>query len=109
MFVARACLDMLIRSEDLSKTDYILSQFKAHSGPSPLLHAIEFIIEGLRTNDFEFIKKIAMIDYAPAFKRDSQLIDKIDTICQKYLNGQTIKPVNPMQAMMANMFGMGKK
>ena len=109
MFVARACLDMLIRSEDLSKADYILGQFKQELGSSPLLHAVAFIIEGLRAADFEFIKKVAMVDYAPAFKRDSQLVDKIDTITQKYFEGKSIKPVNPMQAMMANMFGMGKK
>ncbi len=72
---------MLIRSEDLSKTDYILRQFKAELGASPLLHAVEFLIEGLRAGDFEFIKKLAMIDYTPALQRDTQLIDKIDTIC----------------------------
>ena len=71
MFVARACLDMLIRSEDLSKADYILGQFKQELGSSSLLHAVAFIIEGLRAADFEFIKKVAMVDYAPAFKRDS--------------------------------------
>ena len=66
MFVARACLDMLIRSEDLSKTDYILGQFKEELGSSPLLHAVEFVIEGLRAGDFEFIKKLAMVDYTAA-------------------------------------------
>jgi hypothetical protein len=67
------------------------------------------LIEGLRAGDFEFIKKLAMVDYTAALQRDTQLIDKIDTVCQKYLNGQSIKPVNPMQAMMSNMFGFGKK
>ena len=40
MFVARACFDMLIRSEDLSKTDYIVGQFRDELGSSPLLHAV---------------------------------------------------------------------
>jgi len=42
------------------------------------LHAIEFILEGIRTADFEFIKKVTMTDYNPAFRRDPQLIDKVD-------------------------------
>ena len=67
MFVVRACLDMLIRSEDLTKTDDLLGQFKVELGSSPLIHAVEFIIEGLRAGDFEFIKKLAMVDYAAAF------------------------------------------
>jgi len=71
MFVARACLDMLVRSEDLSKTDYILGEFKQELGSSPLLHAIAFIVEGLRSGDFEFIKKLTMTDYAAAFRRDA--------------------------------------
>jgi hypothetical protein len=87
MFVARTCFDMLIRSEDLSKTDYIINQFREELGTSPLLHAVEFVVEGLRVGDFEFIKKLAMTDYATALQRDSQLIDKIDTICQKYFKG----------------------
>ena len=71
MFVARACFDMLIRSEDLTKTDYIVGQFRDELGSSLLLHAVEFVIEGLRTGDFEFIKKLAMIDYAAALQRDT--------------------------------------
>jgi hypothetical protein len=72
---------MLIRSEDLSKTEYILNYFKEEIGSSPLLHAVEFIIEGLRAGDFEFIKKLAMVDYAAALKKDSQLVDKVEAIC----------------------------
>ena len=52
-----------------------------------MLHVVEFAIEALRENDFEFIKQIATVDYTLALKRDSQIYDKIDLVCQKYFNG----------------------
>ena len=108
MFVARACIDMLLRSEDFGKAEYILNSFRQQLGSTPLLNLVELLIDGLRANDFEFIKKMVTVDYLPSVRRDGLLFDKIDKVCLKYLD-QSFTPVNPMQAMMANMFGGGKK
>lgn len=62
----------------------------------------------VEAGDFELVKKMVLEDYASVLGRDPLLIDKIDKICQKAFNGQSIKPPNPMQAMMAQMMGMGK-
>lgn len=61
---------MLIRSTELAKTYYILESGKKMYGETPLLNCVEFVIEGLKAQDFEFIKKLVLEDYAPVLRRD---------------------------------------
>lgn len=63
----------------------------------------------IESGDFELVKKMVLEDYAPVLRRDPTLVDKIDKVCGRAFNGQSLKPPNPMQQMMQNMMGMGKK
>jgi hypothetical protein len=104
LFVARACLDMLLRSTDLSKTRAIRDHFtdvKDSSGAeSPLLQFIEFLIEAIELEEFKLVNQMANNDFKKALDRDPSIYDKVDTICRKYFE-QSIKPENPMQKLLA--------
>ena len=104
LFVARACLDMLLRSTDLTKTRAIrvhFSDVKDSSGAdSPLLQFVEFLIEAIELEEFRLVNQMANNDFKKALDRDTSLYDKVDTICRKYFD-QSIKPENPMQKMLA--------
>ena len=88
---------------------YILESAQQSVGSTPILNFVQFLLVGIQEGNYEFIKKLVLQDYAAVLKRDGLLFDKIDKICERAFGGQGLKPVNPMQAMMANMFGMGKK
>lgn len=108
LFVARACLDMLLRSTDLAKTRAIREHFsdvKDSSGAeSPLLQFIEFLIEAIDLDEFRLVAQMANNDFKKALDRDPTLYDKVDTICRKYFE-ESIKPENPMQKLLAQMTG----
>lgn len=104
----RTCLDLLCRSDEVSGTKFILEAAKTRVGSTPLINFVEILISAIEEDNFEIVKKMALEDYAPVLKRDGTLVDKVDKICQRAFKGQSIKPVNPMQQMMAQMFG-GKK
>jgi hypothetical protein len=108
LFFTRACLDMLMRSTDLKKTKFILENGKKMCGESALLNMIEWFVAAIEEKDFEFAKKMITEDYQPVLRRDPSLEDKFDKVCQRAF-GEGIKPQNPMQAMMAQMMGGGKK
>ena len=97
LFIARACLDMLIKSKDLDKTRAIRNHFRTSVGNSALLNFIDFLIEALGLQEFGLIKQMATKDYEKELSRDSSLFEKVNTICEKYFSGQSIKEVNPMQ------------
>jgi len=107
LFFTRACLDMLLRSTDLKKVRYLHDNAKSHCGASPLLNFVEWLIECIEAKDFELAKKM-IEDYATVLRRDVAFEGKLDAVCQRAF-GQSIKPPNPMQAMMAQMMGGGKK
>lgn len=108
LFVARACLDMLLRSTELDKTRAVRNHFsdvKDTSGAeSPLLQFVDFLIEALELKEFGLINQMANQDFKKALDRDPALFEKVDTVCRKYLN-QSIKPENPLQKMLASMTG----
>ena len=96
LFYARACIDMLLRSTAVAKTKVILDEGRKVAGPSPLLNFVEFLIEALIAQNFEMAKTMTLTDYAQHLKRDPQLSDKVDKVCQKAF-GQGFQPPNPMQ------------
>lgn len=81
LFFTRACVDMLVRTADLKKTQFLLEHAKKACGASPLLNMVEWMIEGILAKDFELVKKMLLEDYAPALKRDPTLEDKLDKVC----------------------------
>jgi hypothetical protein len=108
LFVARACLDMLLRSSELSKTRAIREHFsdvKDSSGAeSPLLQFVEFLIEAIELEEFGLVNQMANQDFKKVLERDPALYDKVDTICRKYFE-KSIKPENPMQKLLQSMTG----
>ena len=56
MFIARACLDMLIRSTDISKARAIRDHFRGTVDGTPLLNFLDFFMECL------VIKEIGLIN-----------------------------------------------
>ena len=105
LFVARACIDMLQRSKDISKARAIRENFRdikdADGAPSPILNFVDFLIEAVELGEFEFIEQMANHDYNAVLKRDSGLYEKVNQICMKYFEGRTIKAENPMQKMLS--------
>ena len=71
------------------------------------MNFVDFLIEALALQEFGLIKQMATKDYQKELNRDPSLFEKVNTICEKYLGGQSIKEVNPMQAMLKNMLGGG--
>ena len=62
-------------------------------------------MEAVKTHDLELIKQMANQDFATILKRDPSLYEKVNTVVEKNFEGQSIKEVNPMQAMLKGMFG----
>ena len=112
LFVARACLDMLQRTTDLSKARAIRQHFKNVTGPdgspSPILSFLEFLFEAVELGEFEMVEQMANQDYKAAVSADPALYEKVNQICLKYFGGRSIKAENPLQAMMSNLLGGGK-
>ena len=78
---------MLIRSNELAKSKYILEHAFKAVGSCPLLNLVDFLIASIEEKEFELVKKMVLQDYASVLKRDGQLVEKIDKICQKAFNG----------------------
>ena len=59
LFVARACIDMLQRSKEISKAKAIRDHFKeikdADGAPSPILNFVDFLIVGIEYEEIELI------------------------------------------------------
>ena len=89
LFVARACLEMLIKSTELAKTRHIRQHFK-DVPQSAILNFVDFLIEAVEMEEFEMVKQMANVDYAIELKRDPTLYEKVNTISEKYF-GHTIK------------------
>lgn len=107
LFYAKAAIDMLQRTEQLAKVEYIVTRGIQKCGETPTLFFVQMLMTFVKEKRLDLVKKMCNEDMKPIMQRDTVFEDKIDKICQKWC-GEGIKPVNPMQAMMANMFG-GKK
>ena len=83
LFVARACLDMMIKSQDLEKTRAIRDHFRSLP-ESVVLNFVDFVTECVELKEFEMIKQMANVDYAEELKRDRSLYEKVNTITEKY-------------------------
>jgi hypothetical protein len=105
LFVARAVLDMMLKSPDAEKSKVIRAAFA--NIKSPLMTVIDILYLCIEAKDFALVNKMVNEDYAVAVKRDNGIYQKIDGVCRKEFN-QSIAPVNPMQEMMARMMGGGK-
>lgn len=105
LFVARACLDMLIKSTEIEKTRAIRAHF-SNTPQTQMLNFIDFLIECVECEEYEIVKQMANVDYASELKRCPSFYEKVNAISEKYL-GQGIKKSNPMQAMLSNMLGGG--
>ena len=68
LFVARACLDMLIKSCELEKTRAIRAHF-ASTPQTLLLTFIDFLIECIELEEFEMVKQMADVDYRVELRR----------------------------------------
>ena len=105
IFIARACLEMLIKSTEIQKTRKIRERFaRKVDPPTPILNFVDYLLECIELEEFEMVKQMANVDYAAEWKRDSSLYEKINTICEKYFDS-TIKKQNQMQAMLSQMLG----
>jgi len=62
----------------------------------------------LTAKNVPLISKMVNEDYATIVRRDGDIYNKMNAICETVL-GQGVAPVNPMQAMMKQMFSGGKK
>ena len=87
MFYARACIDFLLRCNELAKTKYILECAQQSVGSTPILNFVQFLLVGIQEGDYEFVKKLVLQDYAAVLKRDGLLFDKIDKICERAFGG----------------------
>jgi len=105
LFVARACLEMLIKSQEIGKTRALRQYFKGQP-QTPILNFIDTLIECLELEEFGLIKQMANVDYASELRRDGSLYEKVNTITEKYFD-QPIKAPNQMQAMLSNLLGGG--
>ena len=105
LFVARACLDMLIKSKEVENARRIRQHF-AELPQSVVLNFVDFVIECVDCGEYELLKQLANVDYADELKRDKTLYEKVNTISEKYFE-KPIKKQNQMQAMLSNLFGGG--
>ena len=72
------------------------------------MDVLDFFFMFLTEKNIQAIGKMVNEDCGPICKRDGEIYAKFDNICQNEF-GNGIAPVNPMQQMMKNMFGGGKK
>lgn len=107
LFYAKAAIDMLARTDELGKVEFIINRGTEKCQETPTLFFAQMLLAFVKEKRIDLIKKMCYEDMKAIMQRDPVFEDKVDKICQKWL-GEGIKPVNPMQAMMANMFG-GKK
>ena len=84
LFVARACIEMLIKSPDLAKTRALREHFRNSVAQTAILTFVDFLIEAIECNEFELVKQMANVDYAAELKRDHGLYEKVNTICEKF-------------------------
>lgn len=105
IFVARACLEMLIKSTDLGQTRAIRQHFKGLK-QTPILNFVDFLVECIEMKEFGLVKQMANVDYEDELRRDPSFYEKVNAICEKYFQ-QSIKKQNPMQAMLSNLLGGG--
>ena len=63
LFVVRACLDMLLKTNDLNKTKKIRQAFSRIQ--TPLTNLIDMTIECIEAKEFEIVRRMANEDYAP--------------------------------------------
>lgn len=84
LFVARACIEMLIKSQEIDKTRTLREYFREKVVQTPLLTFVDFLIEALELQEFELVKQMANQDYAAEIQRDPSLYDKINTVSEKY-------------------------
>ena len=68
--------------------------------PSPILSFVEFLFEAVELGEFDVVNQMANEDYKSALACDPSLYEKVNQICMKYFGGRSIKPENPLQAMM---------
>lgn len=108
LFVARACLDMLLRSNELGKTREIRSHFsdvKDNSGAeSPLLQFIDFLVEAIELGEFGIVHQMVTVDFKKVLERDPALFEKVDSVCRKFFS-KSVKPENPMAKLMQQFTG----
>lgn len=64
-----------------------------------LTNFVNIILESIEVKDFDLYKMMCN-HYMPHIKRDGKFVEYLDKIAKYYFDGQTIKAVNPMQAMM---------
>ena len=98
LFVARACIEMLIKSTELAKTRQLREHFRSQH-QTPILTFVDTLIECIACQEFELVKQMATVDYAVELKRDAALFDKVNTVTEKYFS-QPVKKPNQMQAML---------
>lgn len=100
LFVARATLEMLIKSTEIVKARTIREHFRATLPQTQLMTFVDFLLECVECQEFELVKQMANVDYNAELKRDSTLYEKVNTVCEKYFS-QGIKQKNQMQAMLS--------
>ena len=92
LFIARAIIEMLIKSSEIEKTKALRAHFASHP-QTALLNFIDFLIECIECQEFELVKQMANADYNSELKRDPSIYEKVNTICEKYFS-QGIKKQN---------------
>ena len=105
LFVARACIEMLIKSTEVEKTRKIRAHF-ASQPQTPILNFVDMLIECIELDEFELVKQMANEDYAAELRRDPSLYEKVNAVCEKHFES-TIKKPNQMQQMLSQMMGGG--
>ena len=73
---------------------------------APLTNFVTIALEAIQAKDFELYKML-INHYRPHLSRDGKFTEYLDRIAKYYFDGQTIRAVNPMQAMMSKMMGGG--
>ena len=91
LFVARACVEMLIKSTDVAKTRKIRSYF-ASQPQTPILNFIDVLIECIEMDEFELVKQMANEDYAQELRRDPNMYEKVNAVCEKHFQTSIKKP-----------------
>jgi len=111
LFVARLCLEVLIRNykdqqRALSTVNTVLAAFPEQAS-SPFVTFVQMICEVINLGgDGDDFKQVVNL-YKPQLSRDRSCIEYIDRIA-KYFFNSTVKAPNPMQQMLNNMMGGGK-
>lgn len=86
LFVARATLEMLIKSAELSKARQLRENFRTKVPQTMLLNFVDFFIECIECQEFQLVKQMANVDYNAELKREPNMYEKVNAICEKYFN-----------------------